>query len=279
MDHNHSMTPSSAGAELEERLERIEQGLGRVEALFSQLIEQKDAMLGMAADVLDGSDSPPASKEQRIRGVAKLAQELSEPQTTHALSSVLRVAPELQGGLGMGLDLLDEAIRDQPGLPERLASLFGLLNRIGNPETLKKINAGLDTLDQAPEFAGALFDLADQQIREWLERNQEQGSSVENIAANATQLIQWLSLDSTRHFLSKELSDSGSVQALAFLADSVRTATQRPPEAVGLFGGVRKLGRADSQYALGFVCDLVESLGNNLSRRPVSNRPSLEQEN
>lgn len=277
MDHNNSSASLSASAQLEQRLERIEQSLDRVEGLFSQLIEQKDAMLGMASDVLDRSDSLTGSRDQRMHGVAELARELTDPQTTQVLSSALRAAPELQGGLGMGLDVLDHFIRDRPQLPEQLAGLLGLLERVSSPDTLKMFHAGLDALEQAPDLAGTLFDLGDQQIRQWIERNQEQGSRVENVVANAGQLIQWLSLDSTRAFLNKELSDSSSVQALAFLADSVRTATQGPPKAVGLLRGARKLGHSDSQYALGFVCDVVEHLGRNLSQRPTTNRPSLDQ--
>lgn len=279
MDHYNSSATLTPSIQLERRLERIEQSLDRVEGLFNQIIEQKDTMLGVAGDVLDGGETSSESRDQRMQGVAQLARELTEPQTTQVLSSALKVAPDLEGGLGMGLEVLDQAIREYPQLPEQLAGLLGLVERMGSPGTLKMIHAGLDALDQAPDLAGTMLDLADQQVRQWIERNQAQGSSVENVVSNAGQLIQWLSLDSTRDFLDKELSDSSSVQALAFLADSVRTATQRPPKAVGLLGGARKLGHSDSKYALGFVCDVVEQLGRNLSQRPSSHRPSLKQEN
>lgn len=279
MDHYSSSASISPSDQLERRLERIEQSLDRVEGLFTKLIEQKDAMLGMVSDVLDKSGSPPASRDQRMQGIAELLGELSEPQTTEFVSSALKAAPELPSGLGMSIDAIDQAIQERPQLPEQIAGLVALLDRASRPDTLKIFHTALDALDQAPDLTGTVFDLADQQIRQWIEHNREQGGRVENVAANAAQLIQWLSLDSTRHFLSQELGDSSSIQALAFLADSVRSATQRPPKAVGLFKGARNLGHPDSKYALGFVCDVVEHLGRNLSQRSSSNRASLEQEN
>lgn len=279
MADNNPSTSSSSTASFERRLARIEQSLERVEQMFSQLTEQKDAMLGLAGDVLDRGESNPASRDERIRGVATLAREISEPAATQAMSSALRVLPDLQGGLSTGLDVLDQIVRDEPQLADKLTGLLGLLKRVAEPHTIRTIEAGLDTLDQASDLVGTILDLADQQVRQWQERHQAQGSSVENIAANVGQLMQWLSLDSTRQFLSKELSDSSSVQALAFLADSVRSATEHPPKAVGLFKSARKLGHADSQFALGFVCDLVEQLGRNLSQRSSSNRHLLKQEN
>lgn len=224
MDHNDPTASSSSPPSFEQRLTRIEQSLERVEHMFSQLTEQKDATLGVAGDVLD------------------------------------------------------QVIQDHPQLPEQLSGLLELLIRASQPNTLKQLQAGLDALGSAPDLVATVCDLVDQHAIQWLTHNQAQGGSIENVATNTAQLIQWLSLDSTRHFLSKELSDSGSVQALALLADSVRTATKRPPNAVGLFKGARKLGHSDSQYALGFVCDVVEHLGRNLSQRPSSNQPSLKQE-
>lgn len=225
MDHHNESALRPPDDSLERRLARIENSLERVEDMFSQLVQQKDAMLGLAGDVLDREGSCATSHDERVRGVAKLAQEITEPRSIEAISSALSLIPELEGGLSMGIDILD------------------------------------------------------QQIRQWLDSNQVQGSSVENVAANAAQLIQWLSLDSTRSFLSRELSDSSSVQALALLTDSVRAATQGTPKAVGLFKSARKLGQADSQYALGFVCDLVEQLGKRLSQRQLSNQAALCQEN
>lgn len=274
MDFNHSNAPVSSS--LERRLERIEHSLDRVEHLFSQLTEQKDAMLGMAGDVLDRDGCPPASRDERVQGVAELARELTEPQITEALRSALKVASSAQGGLGLALDALDQAIQERPQLPEQFSGLLGLLNRVCKPETLNHLHAGLDALDQAPSLAGTMLDLADQQLRQWLERNQEEGGSLENVAANVGQLIQWLSLDSTSQFLRQELGDSSSMPALTLLADSVRAASQRPPEAVGLFKGARKLGHSDAQYALGFVCDVVEHLGRSLSQRPSTNLPVLD---
>lgn len=279
MDHYNPSDSIPPTDSLERRLARIEQSLARVEQAFSSLTEQKDAMLGLAGDVLDRGASDCTSRDERVQGVAKLAQELSEPQTTQAICSALGMVPEIEGGLSMGLDTLDQIIRDEPQLPEQIQGLLKLVMRVSKPETLGKLQAGLDALEQTPDLVGTVVDLADQHIRQWLESNQAQGSRVENVVANAAQLLSWLSLDSTRDFLSKELSDSSSVQALAFLAESVRTATQRPPKAVGLFKSARKLGHSDSQYALGFVCDVVEQLGRSLSQRPQSNQTSLTQEN
>lgn len=279
MEQSNEKVSPPPNTSLELRLARIEQSLERVEHMFSQLTEQKDAMLGLAGDVLDRGNSSPTSRDLRMREATKLAVELTQPQSMQAISSALKMAPELQGGLSMSVDVLDQLIQESSKRPEQLRELLGLLVRVSRPEILSKLGAGLDALEQAPDLVGTMLDLADQQVRQWLERNQAQGSSVENVVANAAQLFQWLSLDSTRDFLSKELSDSSSVQALAFLADSVRKATQKPPKAVGLFKGARKLGHTDSQYALGFVCDVVEHLGRSLSQRPVSNRTLVKQEN
>lgn len=160
-----SETP--AGQQLQERLadEQTLQGLNHLldrmstlEAAVDKLavaMEQGPGLVSMAADTVDETIRQAAQRgvymEDRVQNTIHLLEKLTRPEVTQQLSALLNLAEQAPGLIAMGMDTLDEQMRQagENGVDlQQIAKLTG-------SATAALSEAG----QQAPAKVGGIFGL------------------------------------------------------------------------------------------------------------------------
>ncbi|HKK75824.1 MAG TPA: DUF1641 domain-containing protein [Saprospiraceae bacterium] len=137
-----SETP--AGQQLQQRLadEETLRGLDHLLARITTLetaverlaiaMEQGPGLISMAADTVDETVRQAAQRgiymEDRVQNTVALLEKLTRPEVTHQLSALLDLADRSPGLIAMGMDTLDEQMRQagEKGIDlQKIASLTG----------------------------------------------------------------------------------------------------------------------------------------------------------
>lgn len=139
-----SWSETPAGQQLQQRLsdEETLQGLDHLLARIATLetavdrlaiaMEQGPGLISMAADTVDETVRLAAEQgvymEDRVQNTVALLEKITRPEVTHQLSALLDLADQAPGLIAMGMDTLDEQMRQagENGVDlQKIATLTG----------------------------------------------------------------------------------------------------------------------------------------------------------
>ena len=219
-------------ARLDQRLERIEHTMDRLNALF----EQTPALVSIATDSVDDlvrNEYDDISLEERISGSLQLLKRLSDPTTQKALNGLLDFVDQAPGLISMMADVVDETVRisnqGDVTLDDRLKGGITILSRLSDPKMVRSAETLMDMVEKGPGLMAMLVDMADDTMRD-----------------NAL------------------LSPENWQIALMAGEAMTEAAREEPPKVSGIFSMLRTMRDPDRQKAVGFIMNVLKKLGKKL---------------
>lgn len=147
---------------IDERLARVERAVERAESAAASA----PAVVATAADTLDSLAARAQARgidlDERLAGVLRLVERLTDPRTMHALESLVDLAESAPGLVASAVDtadgFIDRARSSGIDVDERLRVLARVAERLTSPEALGAVESLLAKVDslQAVLASGVL---------------------------------------------------------------------------------------------------------------------------
>lgn len=223
---------------IDERLARVERAVERAEAAAAGA----PGMVATAVDALDGiaarAQAGGVDIDERLAGMLRLVERLTDPRTERALTRLLEAAPLLERAIGVA--------EQAPGL----------------------VATALDTADSLADRAREAGIDLDERLR-ILARVLERLTAPE--ALNAVEAL-LAKVDSLKAVLASGILDPQALAAVATAGDALAKAANAPAKGMGLWGAFRAAGDPEVQTTLGFLVRFAHAFGADLERLPADRR-------
>lgn len=275
-------------ARLDERLARIEARLDRL----TSLLDHAPGTIAMAVDSADEWARHAVERgvdlDGRARGVLRLAEQVTEPDTLASVERVSKRMAELEPlvelaaafepTVAMAADSFDAWAAAQVAkgvdLDQRGRDALQLVWRLSDPEVACRTNRLLDLLPKllpVAELAATfepttamVFDMFDEYVRELV----DQGVDAEARFKNVAHLLKRLTDPQFDQHLHELLDAAPSLMAATRTGElfgrAVDKVTSEGAPSIGAFGLLGALGRPEVQRTLGFAIAVAEHVGKTL---------------
>lgn len=275
-----------------DRLDTIDRMVDTLERLETQL----PLALSTAADVVDAELTEAADRgvvlDERAREALALAEKLTEPRTTAALSQLMdrldqieelaAVADQLPGVAAATVDTLDDALTRAANrgvvLDERAREGLRLLEALTEPATADALRSivgrteQLDDLlrlaDHAPDAIATVVDVMDAEIGKAYARGYSPEETLRQTVGALGRLGELFRTDEFQALLDSGVLDPEALRVVgslgAALVDTQKEAERGRTPQQGLFGLVGALRDPDVQHAIGFLTQFAKKFGRNL---------------
>jgi uncharacterized protein YjgD (DUF1641 family) len=179
------------------------------------------------------------------------------------LDPLLDAAPGL---LALTGDTVDELAAELGDADDRVRSLVALAERVSRPETLARLHAAIDVLDQIPGLLAIAGDTFDELAQAAAERGIPLDQIVPELGRAMNSMLRLATSGALTRLLDSDLLMPGAIAALETAARAMATATQAPESRVGLLAMFKAMREPEIQRALGFALDVARRFGTHVDQ-------------
>jgi len=208
------------------------------------------------------SASPMARIEERLERLERM------------LAPIAQVAEAAPTAIAVVSDTIDEWNREGGQADERLRRLVGVIDRLTQPEMLRRLEVLVEQLEQAPGFVAMFGDIVDDLAR----KAEAEGVSLDELVANLRLALLGAAKTAPviAHVFDSGMLNEGAVQTLGSMARAIEAAREDGVQPVGFMGALRALRDPNLQRALGFLVSVGRTLGSEMSGTQAKRLPAGE---
>ena len=196
------------------------------------------------------------------------------------LSRIETQLAELPNLVATGVDTMDGLAREANergiDIDQRLEALVSLLELSTRPAVVKTMELAAEAAQHGPGLVAMAVDTFDKIVLDMQERGVEVCEGVDSLGKLAEMFIKPEFLQSVTTLI--DVATPRALETTELIASAMVEASDAAPTKLGPLGMVRAMGKGNGKLVLGFTANLVQNLGERLSKRVEGNKQLEEGE-